>query len=155
MRPRHRTRWIRSLLLAAILIAPLAATAGSGDPDIARLRLGPLGWSDLKTQLGLHAATFRPRVEVWRLPLAVRGARASSRELAGFKLWAMGTGFAIGRRGAGYDLAAGAALPIDDNIDLTAGYRLTGYTAGGPIGSEVDDVQERRGSPYLGVQFDF
>ncbi len=151
MSPR-RTRWIRRLTLAAVLAVPVASQAGGREAELPGLRLG---WSDLTAQLGFRASTFTPRVEVWRLPVVVRGARASSREVAGVKLWAMGTGFAVGRRGAGYGLAAGAALPLEDGIDLTASYRLTGYAAGAPIGTEVDDVQERSGAPFLGLQFDF
>ncbi len=90
---------------------------------------------------------------VWRPP--VSGARAISGAWAGVRLFAVGAAFAVGRRSAGYGLQGGAALPLDYGVGLTASYRLTGFSLGDRLGSELADVQQRLGAPFVGIDIEF
>jgi hypothetical protein len=89
---------------------------------------------------------------LWRSP--VIGARAS-RDWAGLRFWASGAGFSVGRRAAGYGVQGGAAVPLGNLVDLTASYRLTGFSTGDRLGGALDDVDERTGAPFLGLSIDF
>lgn len=73
----------------------------------------------------------------------------------GLSVWAEGAGYAVGRRSAGYGLECGAALSLDEGVDLTAGYRLAGYTLAAHLDMELDDVEERVGTPFVGLDFRF
>jgi hypothetical protein len=78
-----------------------------------------------------------------------------SSDWAGLRLFAVGSGFAVGRRSAGYGLQGGAALPLDHGIGLTASYRLLGFSLGDRLGTELADVQEQLGAPFLGIDIEF
>jgi len=89
--------------------------------------------------------------------VAIRSGGAR-RALAGWQrlhVWAEGAGYAVGRRSAGYGLECGAALALDEDVDLTAGYRLAGYTLGATLEAELDDVEDRIGTPFVGLDFRF
>jgi hypothetical protein len=90
---------------------------------------------------------------LWRAP--VSGGRASSADWAGFKLWAQGEGFSVGRRSAGYGVQGGAALPLAERVGLTAGYRLMGFSLGDRLGAQLDDVAQRSLAPILGIDVEF
>ena len=80
---------------------------------------------------------------------------ARSTYLAGVRFWALGTGYAVGRRPAGYRLGAGAALPLLDSLSFTASYRLTGYSDGGELEGDTLAVQERVGGAFFGFDWEF
>jgi opacity protein-like surface antigen len=90
---------------------------------------------------------------LWRAP--VSGGHAMSDDWAGFRLWASGEGFSVGRRSAGYGVQGGAALPLTGRIGLTASYRLTGFALGDHLGAELDDVASHSLAPILGVDIEF
>jgi hypothetical protein len=102
----------------------------------------------------LPAAATRPSDTIlWRGP--VSGGRASSSDWGGFKLWAMGQGFSVGRRSAGYGLQGGAALPLAKRVGLTASYRLMGFSAGDRLGAQLGDVADRSLAPIVGIDIQF
>src|SRR6185436_103362 len=90
---------------------------------------------------------------LWRSP--VSGARATSAAWGGFKLWALGEGFSVGRRSAGYGVQGGAALPLAERVGLTASYRLMGFSLGDRLGAQLDDVAQRSLAPILGIDIEF
>jgi hypothetical protein len=90
---------------------------------------------------------------LWRKP--VSGGRASSADWGGFRLWALGEGFSVGRRSAGYGVQGGAALPLAERVGLTASYRLMGFSLGDRLGAPLDDVVERSIAPVLGIDIEF
>jgi hypothetical protein len=90
---------------------------------------------------------------LWRAP--VSGGRTSSVDWGGFKLWALGEGFSVGRRSAGYGLQGGAALPLAGRVGLTASYRIMGFALGDRLGAELDDVAQRSLAPILGIDVEF
>jgi len=90
---------------------------------------------------------------LWRAP--VSGGRTSSADWGGFKLWALGEGFSVGRRSAGFGVQGGAALPLAERVGLTAGYRLSGFALGERLGAQLDDVASRTLSPILGIDVEF
>src|SRR5262245_36443632 len=57
---------------------------------------------------------------------------------SGFRVWAEGDGFSVGRRSAGYGVQGGAALPRAGRMGLTAGYRLMGFALGDRLGAQLD-----------------
>jgi hypothetical protein len=99
------------------------------------------------------AATGPSDTLLWRAP--VSGGRASSIDWGGFKLWALGEGFSVGRRSAGYGVQGGAALPLADRVGLTASYRLMGFSMGHRLGAQLDDVEDRSIAPILGIDVQF
>jgi hypothetical protein len=90
---------------------------------------------------------------LWQAP--VSGARAFTPDWAGFRLWASGAGFSVGRRSAGYGLQGGAALPLAKRVGLTASYRLMGFSLGERLGEELSDVEARTLAPFLGIDVEF
>ncbi len=90
---------------------------------------------------------------LWRSP--VSGGRASTGDWAGFRLWAAGEGFSVGRRAAGYGVQGGAALPLAERIGFTASYRLIGFSLGDRLGAQLDDVASRSLAPILGIDIEF
>jgi len=90
---------------------------------------------------------------LWRSP--VSGGRASSADWGGFKLWALGEGFSVGRRSAGYGVQGGAALPLAERVGLTASYRIMGFSLGDRLGAQLDDVAQRSLAPILGIDIEF
>ena len=90
---------------------------------------------------------------LWRAP--VSGGRTVSGDWAGFRLWAAGEGFSVGRRSLGYGLQGGASLPLADRVGLTASYRLMGFSLGDHLGAQLDDVAERSLAPILGIDVEF
>lgn len=88
-------------------------------------------------------------------PVRSGGARQAFAGWERLHLWAEGAGYAVGRRSAGYGLEGGAALALDEDVDLTAGYRLAGYTLGSTLEAEIDDVDDRVGTPFVGLDFRF
>lgn len=88
---------------------------------------------------------------------AIRGAQARSAEpaWAGLHVWAGGAGYAVGRRSAGYGIECGAALPLDEGVDLTAGYRMAGYALGERLDPDLSQVDERVATPFLGFDLRF
>jgi hypothetical protein len=89
---------------------------------------------------------------LWRPP--VSGGRADA-GWSGFRFWAAGEGFSVGRRSAGYGVQGGAALPLARRVGLTAGYRLTGYSLGDRLGAQIDDVAAQSLAPILGIDVEF
>src|SRR4030095_6252389 len=89
---------------------------------------------------------------LWRAP--VSGGRADA-GWSGFRVWAEGEGFSVGRRSAGYGLQGGAALPLAGRVGLTAGWRLTGFALGDRLGAQIDDVAARSLPPLPGVGGEF
>ena len=89
---------------------------------------------------------------LWRAP--VSGGRASN-VFGGFRLWALGEGFSVGRRSAGYGVQGGAALPLAGPVGLSASYRLMGFSLGDRLGAELDDVAQRSLAPILGIDVEF
>ena len=85
----------------------------------------------------------------------VSGGRASSADWAGLRLWALGEGFSVGRRSAGYGVQGGAALPLAERVGLTASYRVMGFALGDRLGAQLDDVAERSLAPILGIDIEF
>jgi len=85
----------------------------------------------------------------------VSGGRAISSDWAGPRLWAVGEGFSVGRRSAGYGLQGGAALPLVGRVGLTAGYRIMGFSLGDRLGAQLDDVAQRSLAPILGIDVEF
>ena len=90
---------------------------------------------------------------LWRAP--VSGGRTSSADWGGFKLWALGEGFSVGRRSAGYGVQGGAALPLAERVGLTASYRIMGFSLGNRLGAQLDDVAQRSLAPILGIDIEF
>ena len=85
----------------------------------------------------------------------VSGGRTSSTNWGGFKLWALGEGFSVGRRSAGYGVQGGAALPLAGRVGLTASYRVMGFSLGDRLGAQLDDVAQRSFAPILGIDVEF
>jgi hypothetical protein len=100
----------------------------------------------------LPAVAAESDTMLWRAP--VSGGRADT-GWSGFRLWAAGEGFSVGRRSAGYGVQGGAALPLAGRIGLTAGYRIMGFSLGDRLGAELDDVAARSLAPILGVDVEF
>ena len=98
------------------------------------------------------ASAAGPDTLLWRAP--VSGGRADA-GWSGFRVWAEGEGFSVGRRSAGYGVQGGAALPLAGRIGLTAGYRLTGFSLGDRLGAEIDDVATQSLAPILGIDVEF
>jgi hypothetical protein len=90
---------------------------------------------------------------LWRAP--VSGGRTSSADWGGFRLWALGEGFSVGRRSAGYGVQGGAALPLAERVGLTASYRIMGFSLGDRLGAQLDDVAQRSLAPILGIDIEF
>ena len=90
---------------------------------------------------------------LWRNP--VSGGRASSADWGGFRLWALGEGFSVGRRSAGYGVQGGATLPLAERVGLSASYRLMGFALGDRLGAPLDDVADRSLAPILGIDIEF
>lgn len=89
---------------------------------------------------------------LWRPP--VSGGRADA-DWSGFRFWAAGEGFSVGRRSAGYGVHGGAALPLAGRVGLTAGYRITGFSLGDRLGAQLDDVAAQSLAPILGIDVEF
>jgi hypothetical protein len=106
----------------------------------------------LTAAIALPAGATGPDAIMWRKP--VSGGRADA-GWSGFRVWAAGEGFYVGRRSAGYGLQGGAALPLAGNVGLTAGYRLTGFALGDRLGAPLDDVVSRSLAPILGIDIEF
>ena len=106
----------------------------------------------LTAGLALPASAGGSDTLLWRAP--VSGGRADA-GWSGFRLWAEGEGFSVGRRSAGYGVQGGAALPLAERIGLTAGYRLTGFALGDRLGAQIDDVAARSLAPILGIDVEF
>ena len=85
----------------------------------------------------------------------VSGARASSADWWGLRLWALGEGFSVGRRSAGYGVQGGAALPLAERVGLTASYRVTGFSLGDRLGAQLGDVEQRSLAPILWIDIEF
>ena len=105
------------------------------------------------TALPATAAGGSSDTLLWRAP--VSGGRTSTADWGGFKLWALGEGFSVGRRSAGYGVQGGAALPLAGRVGLTASYRLMGFSLGQRLGAQLDDVAERSLAPILGIDVEF
>ncbi len=147
MHRRRRELWIL-IALTALLAAPLRGAA-----DEAGERAG---WSAWRQQLGIRAVPFASgaaQADVRQLPVV--GGRAVADAWSGVRLWARGAGYAVGRRSAGYGLQGGAAWRLGDGVDLTAGYRLTGWSLGDRLDPEIADVADRDGAPFVGVDIEF
>jgi hypothetical protein len=89
---------------------------------------------------------------LWRSPVS---GGASSVEWGGFRLWALGEGFSVGRRSAGYGVQGGASLALAERVGLTAGYRIMGFSLGDRLGAQLDDVATRSLAPVLGIDIEF
>jgi hypothetical protein len=98
------------------------------------------------------AATDDSESLLWRAP--VSGGRASN-DWGGFRLWALGEGFSVGRRSAGYGVQGGAALPLAGPVGLSASYRVMGFSLGDRLGAQLDDVASRTLAPILGIDVEF
>ena len=173
------------LLAATLTSAePFAPTADGSEsaafsiPPLAELAKLPLVLSqdlhgELRETLARQTAEMRaqdertPRSVVFRTqrtgpvfqPTAharpVHGAMARSEGIAGLGFWAAGTGFAVGRRSAGYGVECGAALPVGDTLGITAGYRIAGFARGDRLDGPTADVEERVGAPFVGLDVRF
>jgi hypothetical protein len=106
----------------------------------------------LTAAFALPAGAAGSDTMLWRAP--VSGGRADA-GWSGFRLWAEGEGFSVGRRSAGYGVQGGAALPLAGRVGLTAGYRLMGFALGDRLGAEIDDVATRSLAPILGIDVEF
>ncbi len=106
----------------------------------------------LTAAIALPATATGSDTLLWRPP--VSGGRADT-GWSGFRFWAAGEGYSVGRRSAGYGLQGGAALPLAGNVGLTAGYRLTGFALGDRLGAQLDDVATRSLAPILGLDIEF
>jgi hypothetical protein len=106
----------------------------------------------LTAAIALPAGATGSDTLLWRPP--VSGGRADA-GWSGFRLWAAGEGFSVGRRSAGYGLQGGATLPLAGRFGLTAGYRLTGFSLGDRLGAPLDDVAAQSLAPILGVDVEF
>jgi hypothetical protein len=106
----------------------------------------------LSAALPLPAGATGSDTLLWRPP--VSGGRADA-GWSGFRFWAAGEGFSVGRRSAGYGVQGGAALPLAGRVGLTAGYRLTGFALGDRLGAQIDDVATRSLAPILGIDVEF
>lgn len=134
------SRWISLLSLAALLALPLGAAHADED-----------GFAGVSFErLGIRVLEYPSLAE---RPL--RGGRAHSRRWSGLRLWAAGDGYAVGRRSAGYRVAGGAALPLDEHIDLTASFHVAGFALGDQLDAEFDVVAERLSAPFVGLEFEF
>jgi hypothetical protein len=89
---------------------------------------------------------------LWRQP--VSGGRADA-GWSGFRLWAVGEAFSVGRRSAGYGVQGGAVLPLAGQVGLTAGCRLRGFALGDRLGAPLDDVVSQSLVPILGLDVEF
>jgi len=146
----------RSLLAVLALCATLCAGSASwGEAASARSHDLDFGWSALRAGLGLRAVVPPLRSHGDATRLRPVSARAFAPGYAGLRLWASGAGFAVGRRSAGYGVQGGAALELNEAVDLTASYRLTGFAAGDSLDPELADVDERTGAPFLGLDIEF
>ena len=105
------------------------------------------------TALPAAAAGGSSDTLLWRAP--VSGGRTSWADWGGFKLWALGEGFSVGRRSAGYGVQGGAALPLAERVGLTASYRIMGFSLGDRLGAQLDDVAQRSLAPVLGIDVEF
>ena len=106
--------------------------------------------------LGMLAAPLCAAADdtgLWRPP--VSGGRATWEQWAGLQLFAAGSGFAFGRRSMGFGLQGGAALALDRNVDLTASYRLSGFSVGEVIGTDFSDVETRLDVLLFGIAIEF
>ena len=106
----------------------------------------------LTAAIALPAGADGSDTLLWRPP--VSGGRADA-GWSGFRFWAAGEGFSVGRRSAGYGVQGGAALPLAGHVGLTAGYRLTGYSLGDRLGAQIDDVAAQSLAPILGIDVEF
>ncbi|MGH7336083.1 MAG: hypothetical protein ACREI7_00775 [Myxococcota bacterium] len=106
----------------------------------------------LGAAIALPAGAAEPDTLLWRPP--VSGGRADA-GWSGFRLFAAGEGFSVGRRSAGYGVQGGAALPLAGRLGLTAGYRLTGYSLGDRLGEPLDEVDAQSLAPIFGIDFEF
>lgn len=112
-------------------------------------------WNTLRAAFDMRAQT--PAIRTALDPMRVQSIQqtADAPGFAGVRLFAGGSAYAVGRRSTGYGLEGGAALPIDEGIQLTASYRLIGFALGDRLDPEFADVQARTGAPYFGIDFDF
>ena len=145
MSPR-RSRLLILIALTALLVSPMRVAAEEVADD------APLRWAQLQQRLGIRAYGHSARSDE-RAP--VIGGRAISGRWSGLRMWASGSGFAVGRRTLGYGLQGGAALPLDGGLSVTASYRLTGYSLGSGLDADVADVDDRDGAPFLGLLYQF
>ena len=98
------------------------------------------------------AGAAEPDTLLWRPP--VSGGRADA-GWSGFRFFAAGEGFSVGRRSAGYGVQGGAALPLAERVGLTAGYRIMGFSIGDRLGAQIDDVSTQSLAPILGIDVEF
>ena len=98
------------------------------------------------------AAAAEPDSLLWSPP--VSGGRAHA-GWSGFRIFAAGEGFSVGRRSAGYGVQGGAALPLAERVGLTAGYRIMGFSLGDRLGAQIDDVATQSLAPVLGIDVQF
>jgi len=135
---------LAALCAAAVALAPSASSAQSH-------------WADW-TAVSLEARA--PAGELRHVPLGLPTLRsgagvARSALMAGLRFWADGTGYAVGRRSAGYGLGAGAALPIRDSLALTAGYRVAGFSGGHHLDGDTLAIDGQLAGAYFGFDFEF
>jgi hypothetical protein len=147
----HRRHLLASLAFCAAILVSGAALA-DGTP---RGSSFDFGWSALQAGLGLRASVPPLRAHGDATRLRPVSARAVAPGYGGWRRWARGAGYAVGRRSAGDGLQGGAALALNDDSDLTASYRLTGFALGDSLDPELADVDERTGAPFLGVDIEF
>lgn len=143
----------RRLSIAGLTACAGILLAGAASANGAKAAWG--GWSALQAGLGLSAAPPLLRVDPDLTRLRPVSGRAIAQGFAGVKLWASGVGYAVGRRSAGYGLQGGASVELDEGIDLTASYRLTGFALGDRLDPELSDVEERSGAPFVGLDIEF
>lgn len=145
----HRRQLLVLIALTALLVGPMRAASEERAAE-------PPAWSALQTRLGIRAQGHLGAAALERVRAhPVIGGQAMSGLWSGLRLWASGAGYAVGRRSAGYGLQGGAALPIDGGLELTASYRVTGYSTGEGLDTDVADVDERHGAPFVGLLFQF
>jgi opacity protein-like surface antigen len=149
MSPR-RQRFLASLAFCAslVLAGSAAANGVSQDPT-------EFGWSELQAGFDMRAKapTLRASTDATRVqPISTRAAAPG---FAGLKLWASGSGYAVGRRSVGYGVQGGASLELNEGIDLTASYRLNGFARGDRLDAQLADVSSRSAAPYLGLDIEF
>jgi len=140
---------------AALIASALLATGASAREAQRDAHDADAVWNRLQAGLDLRAAP--PPLSTPSDPTRLRpvSGRAVAPGFAGVKLWASGAGYAVGRRSAGYGLQGGAAVALNEAVDLTASYRLTGYALGDSLDAELADVDERSGAPFLGLDIEF
>lgn len=137
----------RSLALAGLALALLCPATALADSSV-----------NLWTSLSVQAKA--PAAELRHIPMgspALRGGAgvAHSVLVPGLQLWASGVGYAVGRRSAGYRMAAGAAVPLREHLSMTAGYRITGFSGGSQLDGNVATVDGRIAAAYIGFDLEF